>query len=68
MPSGYQNLSNSEMNSLKEWIRQGGTLIAHNASSRSLSYENGIGSVRQVSGTLIKVRNTIWICKENLEL
>ena len=54
MPSGYQNLSNSEMNSLKEWIRQGGTLIAHNASSRSLSYENGIGSVRQVSGTFDK--------------
>ena len=41
MPSGYQNLSNSEMNSLKEWVRQGGTLIAHNASSRSLSNENG---------------------------
>ena len=54
MPSGYQNLSNSEMNSLKEWIRQGGTLIAHNASSRSLSYENGIGSVRQVSSTFDK--------------
>ena len=54
MPSGYQNLSNSEINSLKEWIRQGGTLIAHNASSRSLSYENGIGSVRQVSSTFDK--------------
>ena len=54
MPSGYQNLSNSEMNSLKEWIRQGGTLIAHNGSSRSLSYENGLGSVRQVSGTFDK--------------
>ena len=54
MPSGYQNLSNSEMNSLKEWIRQGGTLIAHNGSSRSLSNENGIGSVRQVSGTFDK--------------
>ena len=51
MPSGYLNLSNSEMNSLKEWVRQGGTLIAHNASSRSLSFENGIGSVRQVSST-----------------
>tara|TARA_B100001989_G_scaffold115178_1_gene80928 strand:- start:186 stop:1892 length:1707 start_codon:yes stop_codon:yes gene_type:complete len=54
MPSGYQNLSNSEMNSLKEWVRQGGTLIAHNGSSRSLSNENGIGSVRQVSGTFDK--------------
>ena len=54
MPSGYQNLSNSEINSLKEWVRQGGTLIAHNASSRSLSYENGIGSVRQVSSTFDK--------------
>jgi hypothetical protein len=54
MPSGYLNLSDSEMAGLKEWVRQGGTLIAHNASSRSLSFENGIGSVRQVSSTFDK--------------
>ena len=54
MPSGYQGLSASEMNSLRDWVKQGGTLIAHNGSSRSLASENGIGSVRQISSTFDK--------------
>ena len=36
MPSGYRNLNQNEISVLKDWIKQGGTLIANNASTRML--------------------------------
>ena len=52
MPSGYAGLSSGEMRSISDWVRQGGTLIAHNSSSRYLASENGIGTVKQLQNTL----------------
>ena len=52
MPSGYRGLSSAEMKSVAEWVDQGGTLIAHNGSSRYLASENGIGSVTQIQNSL----------------
>ena len=40
------------MRSISDWVRQGGTLIAHNSSSRYLASENGIGTVKQLQNTL----------------
>ena len=53
MPSG-RGFSGAQMNALRDWVEQGGTLIAHNSSTRSLTFENGIGSVKQLSDTFDK--------------
>jgi hypothetical protein len=37
MPSGYRALSQNEVSVLKDWVKQGGTLIANNGSTRMLS-------------------------------
>ena len=37
MPSGYLEMSDYEVNALNDWIKQGGTLIAHNRSSRFIA-------------------------------
>jgi hypothetical protein len=50
MPSG-RGFSNAQLNALRDWVRQGGTLIANNSSSRSLTSDNGIGSVKQLGST-----------------
>jgi hypothetical protein len=49
MPSGYRNLSESETSALKDWIKQGGTLIAHNGSTKTIIAENTFSSVKEIS-------------------
>ena len=49
MPSGYRNLSSSEMTALKDWVKQGGTLIAHNSSTRRLLSQDSFSRVKEIS-------------------
>lgn len=49
MPSGYRNLSESEASALKDWIKQGGTLIAHNGSTRRIVSQKEFSSVKDIS-------------------
>ena len=49
MPSGYRSLDQAEMSVLKEWVKQGGTLIANNGSTRMLISDNSITNIKDVS-------------------
>ena len=49
MPSGYRSLDQAEMSVLKEWVEQGGTLIANNGSTRMLISDNSITNIKDVS-------------------
>ena len=50
IPSG-RSLNEYTLKILKDWVSQGGTLIAHNSSTRSLASDKGIGSVKQLQNT-----------------
>jgi hypothetical protein len=54
MPSGYLEMSDYEINALNDWIKQGGTLIAHNSSSRFIASNETIGGVMQLQDVLDK--------------
>ena len=51
LPSGYSNINSNQLSIISDWVEQGGTLIAHNGSSRYLSNNNGIGSVKTIQNT-----------------
>jgi hypothetical protein len=51
MPSGYRSLDQSEISVLKDWVKQGGTLIANNGSTRMLVSDNSITSIKDISNT-----------------
>jgi hypothetical protein len=53
VPSG-QGLNDSSIKLLTDWVKQGGTLIAHNYSTRLIIDENGIGNVKHLSNTFDK--------------
>ena len=53
MPSGNLEMNDYEVNALNEWINQGGTLIAHNRSSRFIaSNDKNLGSVKLLQNVL----------------
>ena len=54
VPNGYRAVSEAEQKVLSDWVKQGGTLIAHGNSAGSFASENGIGSVRKVQDTFEK--------------
>ena len=54
MPDGNRVLSDSEIEVLNNWIRQGGTLIAHDNSSSIIASKNGLGSVTKIQDSLDK--------------
>ena len=54
MPDGYRVLSDEEIKVLNEWIKQGGTLIAHDNSSSIIASKNGLGSVTEIQDSLDK--------------
>lgn len=54
MPSGYRSLNQGEISVLKEWIKQGGTLIANNGSTRMLVSDNSITNIKEVSDSFEK--------------
>ena len=54
MPDGYRDLSDDEIKALNDWIKQGGTLIAHDNSSSIIASKNGLGSVTKIQDSLNK--------------
>jgi hypothetical protein len=44
-------MNENEINSLSEWVKQGGTLIAHNGSSRFIASEDALGDVKLLQDT-----------------
>ena len=50
VPSG-RAIDEYTIDTLLDWVSQGGTLIAHNRSTRFLTSEYGIGSVKQLQNT-----------------
>ena len=54
MPDGYRDLSDEEIKALNDWIKQGGTLIAHDNSSSIIASKNGLGSVTEIQDSLDK--------------
>ena len=57
LPSGNPDLSDYAKNMLLEWVNQGGTLIAHNRSTRAIISTDGMGSVRNLSTTFDKSKS-----------
>ena len=51
LPSGNPDLSDYAKNMLLEWVNQGGTLIAHNRSTRAIISTDGMGSVKNLNTT-----------------
>jgi len=51
MPSGYADLNGSKKEALMAWVAQGGTLIAHNRSSRLIASTNDFGNVKLLQNT-----------------
>ena len=51
MPSGYRSLSQNEITVLKDWVKQGGTLIANNGSTRMLVSDNSITGIKDISNS-----------------
>ena len=56
IPSG-SSLSESNMNTLSNWVKNGGTLVAHNRSARSIASDNGIGNVKLIQHTFDNSRD-----------
>ena len=54
MPDGNRVLSENEIEVLNDWIKQGGTLIAHDNSSSIIASKNGLGSVKKIQNSLDK--------------
>ena len=54
MPDGYRDLSDKEIKALNDWIKQGGTLIAHDNSSSIIASKSGLGSVTEIQDSLDK--------------
>ena len=52
MPNGYRPMSSAETNALKDWVKQGGTLIAHDNSAAQIARDSGIGQVRSIGDAL----------------
>ena len=53
LPSGSPNLNDYSRNMLIDWVKQGGTLIANNRSTRSIISNDSFGSVKNVNATLM---------------
>jgi len=45
-------MSSAETSALKDWVKQGGTLIAHDNSAAQLARDSGIGQVRSIGDAL----------------
>ncbi len=56
IPSGG-SLTKNNKTMLTDWVKQGGTLIAHNGSVRALTNEEGVGNVKQIQNSFDKSNN-----------
>ena len=70
MPSGFRNLSSNEITVLKEWVKQGGTLIANNGSTRRLISNKSFGNVKNISDSFARSHdyNISYLGNFNLEI
>ena len=57
LPSGNPDLSDYAKNMLMDWVKQGGTLIANNRSTRSIISSDGMGSVKSLNTTFDKSKS-----------
>ncbi len=57
LPSGNPDLSDYAKNTLMDWVKQGGTLIANNRSTRSIISSDGMGSVKSLNTTFDKSKS-----------
>ena len=57
LPSGSPNLNDYSRNMLIDWVKQGGTLIANNRSTRSIISNDSFGSVKNLNATFDKSKS-----------
>ena len=57
LPSGNPDLSDYAKNTLMDWVKQGGTLIANNRSTRTIISSDGMGSVKSLNTTFDKSKS-----------
>jgi len=57
LPSGNPDLSDYAKNMLMDWVKQGGTLIANNRSTRSIISSDGMSSVKSLNATFDKSKS-----------
>ena len=75
LPSGSPNLNDYSRNMLIDWVKQGGTLIANNRSTRSIISNDNFGSVKNLNATFDKSKSynidlmrEIYSMKENIDI
>ena len=75
LPSGNPDLSDYAKNILMDWVKQGGTLIANNRSTRSIISSDGMSSVKSLNSTFDKSKSynidlmrEIYSLEENIEI
>ena len=57
LPSGNPDLSDYAKNMLMDWVKQGGTLIANNRSTRLIISSDGMSSVKSLNTTFDKSKS-----------
>ena len=75
MPSGNPDLGDYAKKMLMDWVKQGGTLIANNRSTRSIISNDAMGSVKSLSTTFdksktynIDLMREIYSIEENIDI
>ena len=75
LPSGNPDLGDYAKKMLMDWVKQGGTLIANNRSTRSIISNDGMGSVKSLSATFDKSKSynidlmrEIYSIEENIDI
>ena len=54
LPTSYGSLSKAVQSTLQEWVKNGGTLIAHAQSSQALASKGGIAKVKTIENSFDK--------------
>ena len=75
LPSGNPDLGDYAKKMLMDWVKQGGTLIANNRSTRSIISNDDMGSVKSLSTTFDKSKSynidlmrEIYSIEENIDI
>ena len=75
LPSGNPDLSDYAKNMLRDWVKQGGTLIANNRSTRTIISNDGMGSVKSLNTTFdksktynIDLMREIYSLEDNIDI
>ena len=75
LPSGNPDLGDYAKKMLMDWVKQGGTLIANNRSTRSIISDDGMSSVKSLSATFdksktynIDLMREIYSIEENIDI